>query len=243
MSSKFTRALAIQYGDQRMEFEVVPSSAHVSSVRISVDPLAGIQVFAPKDASDSEIRNAVRKRAKWIYRNIGSQQESATRKRFIGGEEVLYLGRRYALKHEESQENSVKLRGGRLIVRASRHCPDDISAAVDHWYRERAEDYFCRRIHALFSPGLDARNSPPEFRLRMMRRQWGSCSPSGSILLNPLLIRAPKTCVDYVITHELCHLKHHDHGPGFYRLLNARMPDWQERKAFLELVAAQILAR
>lgn len=241
MTSKYSRALVIQYGDQRMEFEVVPSQSRASSVRVSVDPLAGIRVFAPHDATDSEIRTAVRKRAKWIYRHLGSRKEAATRKRSVSGEEALYLGRRYSLKIEAGSESAVKLKGCRLVVRTPRQDPSDISEAVERWYRERAGEYFSRRINALFSPSLDGKASPPEFRLRKMRRQWGSCSPSGNILLNPLLIRAPITCVDYVITHELCHIQYHDHGVGFYRLLNARMPDWQERKAFLELVAAQIL--
>jgi hypothetical protein len=68
-----------------------------------------------------------------------------------------------------------------------------------------------------------------------MKKRWGSLSHNGLLTLNTDLIRAPKACIDYVITHELCHLKHHNHGPNFYRLLEKMMPDWERRKTQLEL--------
>lgn len=146
------------------------------------------------------------------------------------------------LKRVDGTGESVQLKGGQLLVQAGRHDADAVRLAVDAWYRRRAWEHFARRIAALFSATLDARPAAPDFSIRAMRRQWGSCLPAGKLLLNPLLIGAPRGCVDYVITHELCHLRHHDHGAGFYRLLEARMSDWRERKSLLELVAGQVLS-
>lgn len=235
------RRLAVRYGDRRIEFEVVSSPAQSSSVGITVDSLTGVRVTAPVDASDADIREAVRRRARWIHEHGERGGESPARKRGLGGEEVLYLGRRYLLKPTRGVSNSVKLKGGRLLVQLRDPQPSVITKAVEDWYRRRGNDYFERRIAVLFSSTLDERSLPPGFAIRSMRRQWGSCSPAGKLLLNPMLMRAPRACVDYVIAHELCHLQHHDHGTGFYRLLQARMPDWQERKSLLELVAEQVL--
>jgi predicted metal-dependent hydrolase len=69
-----------------------------------------------------------------------------------------------------------------------------------------------------------------------MRGRWGSCTRPGVILLNTELARAPRYCIDYVITHELCHLKFPNHGSEFYRLLSRLMPDWRQRKKRLENV-------
>jgi len=67
-----------------------------------------------------------------------------------------------------------------------------------------------------------------------MAKRWGSALPDGTICLNPALIHASSACIDYVITHEICHLKHPDHGPEFYGLLRQLLPDWKNLKARLE---------
>jgi predicted metal-dependent hydrolase len=69
-----------------------------------------------------------------------------------------------------------------------------------------------------------------DFELRVMSKRWGSCTKQGNIILNPELIAAPKACIDYVITHELCHLKERNHSVKFYTLLTAVMKDWPLRR-------------
>lgn len=241
MTARGYRSLTIVYGDERLDFAVRPSPSRVASIRIDVDPVNGVTVTAPPSATEPAIRAAVRRRARWIWKYYQPGKCPPRRGRAVSGEELLYLGRRYVLKVERGAAEAAKLKGGRLVVRVRERESQAVLASVDAWYRSRAQEYFARRIAALHTPSLDWSTSPPQFALRAMRRQWGSCSPAGRLLLNPLLIRAPRACVDYVITHELCHLRHHDHGTGFFRLLHARMPDWEERKAFLELVAPQIL--
>lgn len=71
-------------------------------------------------------------------------------------------------------------------------------------------------------------------RLLKMPKRWGSASPSGRIALNPELIHMSSRCIEYVITHEICHLKHPNHGPAFIRLLVSLLPDWRQRKERLE---------
>ena len=75
--------------------------------------------------------------------------------------------------------------------------------------------------------------SLPTIKLRKMEKRWGSCSNDGLILLNPELISAPLDCIDYVIVHELCHLKEYNHNRRFYQLLSMALPNWEECKAKL----------
>lgn len=81
----------------------------------------------------------------------------------------------------------------------------------------------------------------PPVKLLAMRVQWGSCSPSGVVMLNPNLVKAPSECIDYVILHEVCHLKVHNHSQRYYRLLTELMPDWERRKARLDGLAECLL--
>ena len=74
-----------------------------------------------------------------------------------------------------------------------------------------------------------------------MQKQWGSCSPAGVILLNPHLVKAPRDCIDYVISHELCHLREHNHSPRYYRLLAKIIPSWEAMKARLDGMAELLL--
>ena len=74
--------------------------------------------------------------------------------------------------------------------------------------------------------------------MRRLRQRWGSMSPGWRLMLNRRLIEAPVDAIDYVITHELCHIAEPHHGPAFFDLLGRVMPDWEKRKARLERVMA-----
>ncbi len=99
---------------------------------------------------------------------------------------------------------------------------------------------FAARLDRIASELRWVRQLPP-LRLRAMRVQWGSCSPGGRLTLNPHLVRAPRECIDYVLLHELCHLKEHNHSARFYRLLDAHMPSWRAVKARLDGLAEVVL--
>ena len=70
-------------------------------------------------------------------------------------------------------------------------------------------------------------------RVRRMQASWGTCSVDGLITLNPLLLRAPSRCIDYVIVHEVCHLREHNHSARFYALQEQLFPAWRQTKQHL----------
>ncbi len=136
---------------------------------------------------------------------------------------------------------SVRLKGNRLEVQSRTGEAEDVQGRVRGWYRVKARDYFAKRL-ADVSSRLPWVHDVPPFRLLNMARQWGSCSPSGHIILNPHLIKAPRECVDYVLIHELVHLKHHDHAPEFWSLLDRHSPGWPEYKDRLDRLVEVLMA-
>ena len=148
---------------------------------------------------------------------------------------LVYLGRRYRLKVEKGESIPAKLRGKYLHVRTGNNTDGkSVRKAVDEWYRKRAKDILGRYMNKCYV--IVSRHGIPEpvITIRSMRSRWGSCSPKGRITLNLKLVMLPVHCIEYVIMHELCHLKHHNHSKLFYSFLTRCLPDWRESKETLD---------
>ncbi len=231
-------SFVLAYGDQRIPYQVAFDDNRSTRVAIHVNPDGSVSVDAPHGFDYAAIRNAVQKRARWVANHVkdAHQRYAHVRpKEYVSGEQVLYLGRRYMLKVVPVSEKprAVRLMGNRLEIESQSGEAGDIKARVRAWYRVKGQDYFARRLGVL-SKALPWVVKVPPFRLLEMQRQWGSCAPSGEIILNPHLVKAPRPCIDYVLLHELAHLKHHDHGPAFWGLIDAHAGDWRKSKHHLD---------
>ena len=228
---------SINYGREDIKFEVL--FVKRNSMEVAVHPDSSVVIKAPIGTAAEEIKMRVTKRARWIKKQINYFRQFDPRtppRRYIGGESHLYLGRQYRLKLTEGNISQVKLlRGYFWISCKDKDDTDNIKNLLESWYLTKARD----KLKDCFEhcwPNFERLNlSYPRLKIRRMKTRWGSLSRTGTLTLNLNLIRAPRECIDYVITHELCHLKYHDHSPGFYKLLEKVMPDWENRKHKLEL--------
>lgn len=237
----------LPYGDHRISCEVRRSKGRVKrSIAIHVEPDGRVVVDAPQQAADPDIRLAISRRLAWIHRRmveVHSRRKMLTPREYVSGETVLYLGRRYCLKVACRQgADQVRLRGRYLEAAVSDSSPIIVRRELEKWFNARANEFLARRL-ATMSSQLGWVKTTPPLAIRRMSRQWGSCSPQGRITLNVDLIRAPKDCIDYVVLHELAHLKEHHHGPQFYRILDRHLPGWKLTKARLDALADLALAR
>lgn len=236
----------LAYGDDRIAYQVAYDETRTSLVAIHVNPDGSVSVVAPEGYEEASIKSAVQKRAKWVVNHVAQARERYAQvrpKEYVSGEQVLYLGRRYMLKviTVAGKPATTRLMGNRLEVQTAVGTPDDIRGRVRAWYRVKSRDYLARRIDSL-SESLPWVTSPPPFRLLEMSSQWGSCSPEGDVILNPHLIKAPRACIDYVLIHELAHLRHHDHGAEFWQLLDIHVPDRHNVKRNLDGLVEVLLA-
>ena len=209
-------------------------------MRIVVAPELTVDVFAPAAADQEQIRAAVMKKAAWIARKLDLLERYhplPAPKRYISGETLVYLGRQYRLKVIQGHDQPAKLIGRFLRVWVEdKNDTRSVRNTVDAWYRRRAHETIGRYIEKCCA--IAARHGVPEaiLLIRTMRRRWGSCSPKGRITLNLNLVKAPVHCIEYVIMHELCHLKYHNHSKSFYSLLTRCQPDWRNRKEILDKI-------
>ena len=225
----------IEFGRESIRYEV-QFFASRQTLGIEVHPDQRVVVRAPTGCSAEVIAERVKKRASWISRQIADFQRYNPRtpqRQYLSGETHLYLGRQYRLKLASGDVASVKLSRAYLTVTVSGE-PDRerVRAMLHRWSLDRAREVFEGVLSKCLTHCNIARH--PRIIVRAMQSRWGSLSQAGTMTLNSQLIRAPRACIEYVITHELCHLTHREHDASFYRLLGQVMPDWEKRKQRLE---------
>ena len=207
------------------------------TLAISVLPDGSLELVAPARVSVEAINAKVDRRMSWIEtqrRRFAEMNSNRALPKYVIGSTHRYLGRQYRLKIEKGQTERVAMRGGFLVITTPRTHEEEVRELLHGWYRERARAQFIERTRK-WEPWCAHRGlAKPTARLRAMPKRWGSACKNGVILLNPELIKAPSACIDYVITHEICHLRHPNHGPAFFRLLSTILPNWRTLKVRLE---------
>ena len=228
--------IEITWGERRVEAELRRTARRV--LRIDVQPSGHVVVFAPSDGEFNRIRERVKRKGPWIFREIdriAAWPARTPERQFLSGETPLLLGKQYRLSVEQSECPEVLVAGSRLILLAQRthdigHCRDLLRA----FYVTNARNIFRERLDVMALPFMRKGMDKPALVIRSMAKRWGSFTAAGRIVLNVDLVRASPLLIDYVICHELAHAFYADHGKGWRDLLSTVMPDWESRKGRLE---------
>ena len=225
----------IQYGATIIDYDI--EFAQRKTLSICVNPDSSVCLRAPIDATLEQIQQKVHKRASWILKQkrfFESFGTSTTKRQYISGESHLYLGRQYMLRVKESNVNAVHYQNN-IIEIECRH-KKDAGILLQTWYRQRANVKFQEYAQPIIEQFSIYGVKPQSLSIKKMDKRWGYCTIDGHITLNPRLICAPRCCIEYVITHELCHLICRSHNKEFYALLTKEMPHWEKWKNKLERI-------
>ncbi len=232
----------ILFGNREIVYTL--KTAKRKTLEIAVHPGGNVTVKAPDNVEHKQLMKRIEKKACWITKQQDFFQQFSclqNEKHYISGETHLYLGRQYRLKTQNGKKKKIKMSGGFFHVTCPGKCsPVIVKKMLDKWYREKATVHFHQRLEKCLPSFRNLVNNTPELVIRRMKRRWGSMSKHGRITLNTHLVRAPKICIDYVITHELVHTVHPNHTAEFYSLLDAKMPGWRKIRQKLESIAASI---
>ena len=233
-----TSVHTLHFGDTAIEYTLTYAAR--KTLAIHVHPDRSVTVKAPAGSDFAAVEGFLRKRAPWILRKqaeFAALPPKQPPRRYVSGESFWHLGRHYRLKVIEGEREWVKLTRGYLEVTTPNKANTAyVQAQVEVWLRRQAQRHFHERVVALLPRFKPLALAEPELAVRAMKSRWGSCTGKGKIMLNLHLMRAPRPCIDYVVVHELCHLVEHNHGKGFYALMDRVMPEWRKRREELKQV-------
>lgn len=233
---------SLQIGERLIFYRLTYSDR--KTLGIAIHPDSSVEVKAPLNTSEEKIENVLRKRIRWILKQQGvfntSPKHKALPKEYISGETHLYMGRQYRLKVVQIRNNEteeVKLIGSYICINSrSKSDKNRNKGLLDKWYKKHCQDIFTKHFDSCHDKLKGHGIKKPLLQIKNMKNRWGSFTNTDKIILNPQLIKLPSYCIDYVITHELCHVKYANHSRKFYNFLTLVMPDWQERKKKLETI-------
>jgi predicted metal-dependent hydrolase len=213
-------------------------------VRLEVRQQTGLAVIVPRSYPISRVPEILKSKARWISRNLArfNQLELLPiRKELSSGDTIPYLGRELQLVPQENHaDDSVVMSGYRLAVRPDLFNDGLLELALEQWYRVEAARLINERTTKLSSLiGINYKR----IVIRGQKTRWGSCSHRKNLSFNWKLIMAPEPVIDYVIIHELIHLKEMNHSKRFWELVARYCPGWREHKKWLKQHEADLTAR
>jgi len=210
-------------------------------LRLEVRPGIGLIVVVPKSYKLGDVPQVLKRRAGWILQKLAevSQHRDASKAGTVGtGDRIPFLGEELILAVQKADvaKGSVKLDGNRLTVQLGKS-DGSVAAVLEKWFREEAARVLNRRADELSDRmGMKYRR----IVIRGQKTRWASCSTSGTLSLNWRLMMMPSSVVDYVLIHELAHLKEMNHSKRFWRLVAEHCPEWVGRKKWLRKHEAAI---
>ena len=222
---KYQRFLKIE----EIEFKVVYSRR--STIGISVLPDSSVIVRVPYLTSLKTINRIVKEKYFWVIKHRDNYREldnSSRNKSYTSGETYLFRGKESLLKIEKSAKPYVIFFDSTIELGTEKtDDPETVRRLLYKGYKNEAITHFPILMRKVLSEHENEKFKPEGLIIRTMKRRWGSCSNKGIVTLSTELIKLSDQYIEYVITHELCHLKHHNHGPNFYKLLTEIYPEWK----------------
>lgn len=242
---------SILWKGEAIDFVVRRGSARRRRMAIRVTRDGGVEVLLPPRASRREAFAAVVARGDWIVRHVREIKNSPQVRPpvYAQGEEHLFFGERYRLElvladgGDPQAEGAFLRADGRRILhlRVRSTDPQTVHKRLFLWYKAQISRCVAERLTVL-CPSVPWLGDIPPWRVRVMRRRWGSCTASGVLTLNTQLVKAPPSCLDYVLLHEIAHLKEHNHSKRYYAVLDRLLPAWRDVRRELERWAPAVLA-
>ncbi len=222
----------------------VKRSSRAKHVRLEIRGKTGLTVVVPGSYNIVELPDLLRKKGRWILGKLtqyGKGQSAAAEKKIKSGDYIPYLGRylKVVERHNPGTAVSVSLEKNRLLVNLNSR-NGRLNLVLEWWYRKQAEILIRKRTDEL-CPRLGVTYA--RLSIRRAKTRWGSCSRKGNLNFNWKLLMVPEPVIDYVIIHELAHLKEMNHSKNFWKLVAEHCPQWRKHRQRLKEHEAELAAK
>jgi predicted metal-dependent hydrolase len=219
-------------------------SARARCARLEIRQATGLTIIIPKSYDITDISGLMQKKKRWILNNLTRYCQTrppAIGKELKSGDSIPYLGGTLKLVLRQNQDSaySAILENNNLIISPGNK-DNGLGLVLEQWYRMQAAHLIKEKADKLSTRFGLAYN---RLTIRGQRSRWGSCSHKGTLSFNWKLMMTPEPVVDYVITHELLHLKEMNHTRRFWRLVEEHCPHWREHRKWLKEHEAELTAR
>ena len=195
-----------------------------------------VSVSAPYRVAHQDIEAFVSSKVAWVQKHLHRKlQQKPLKREFVQGESLPYLGSALALHYVPSAAVGFNKQGGTLELQgvlepSSSQERESVKDLLRVWYETEADIYLCDRV-AVYSHVMGL--LPKGIKVRSYKSRWGSCNSRGELQFNWQIMLASSKVVDYVVIHELAHLKYFDHSPAFWAVVASVMPDYHIQRNWL----------
>ncbi len=202
------------------------------TVSIFIERNGSVKVLAPVTASDEKVEAAVKSREYQIFTKLAKWKElnqGKVKREYVNGQSFLYLGKNYRLKLTENQDVPLKISGG--FFHLDRKHLSKADKIFKDFYRDKAEKKIKERMKQIEEK---FQHKPTTIKVLELQNRWASWTPNNGLNFHWKCIMAPISVLDYIITHEMVHLKFPNHSTEFWNELDKKMPDYREHENWLK---------
>ncbi len=224
----------IALGDAHVAYQLRRSRRR--TIGLTIDQ-RGLRIAAPLRARLGDIEKLIREHGQWVLDKLANWRERPPPEKLqiADGLPITLLGETWTVTLTDIGRARWQFAGQTIYLKPT--TTHDAAQLLEMALREKARDVFTERL-GHYAPRLGV--GLPPLRLSSARTRWGSCSHRGGIALNWRLIFMPLTVLDYVVCHELAHLKEMNHSPRFWSVVEQLCPDWRALRLELRQLGRQI---
>jgi predicted metal-dependent hydrolase len=219
--------------NEPVQYQIIRSKRRRRTLALFIERNGAVVVRVPLRVTQEAVHRFIKEKERWIHRKliqIREHQERCKSKEFVPGERFFYLGQPYTLQMTQDDEDQRPLVFGDGLFRLKGDSRERTKDLFIQWYRDQAETIIRQRIRH-YQDKIQVR--PRGERITSAKHQWGGCSAKNTLTFTWRLMMAPLSVIDYVIVHELAHIREKNHSPRFWKIVEQELPDYRELRKWL----------